>query len=161
VIRGKKSGGSATDAEFVRLKAGLRAWLTGLPMRDIETALGVNAVDLGHCPRARDLALKLASRSLYLVISSLAEAVGVVVARHGRPVRQPAILETLAYGIRRGLDHPDKIAFAHLRPTIRSRVLLHVAFARDLGSPTALDGRDFQAVRASVSARLAFDDLAI
>jgi len=152
VMRGKQSGGPATDAEFAHLKAGLRAWLTGLPMRDVEAALGVGADDLGHCLRARDLALKLASRSLYLVISSVAEAVGVILARHGRPVRQPAILETLAYAIRRGLDHPDKIAFAHLRPTIRSRVLLHAAFARDVGAPTVLDGQDFQEVRANLSA---------
>jgi ATP-dependent RNA helicase HelY len=155
VMRGKKSGGPATDAEFVQLKAGLRAWLTGLPMRDIEAALGVEADHIGHCPRARDLALKLASRSLYLVVSSLAEAVRVILAQHGRSVREPAILETLAYGIRRGLDHPDKIAFAHLRPTIRSRVLLHTAFARDLREPTALNGQDFQAVRANVSTKLA------
>jgi ATP-dependent RNA helicase HelY len=154
------SRGPATDAEFAHLKAGLRAWLAGLPMRDVEAALGVGADDLGHCLRA-NLALKLASRSLYLVISSVAEAVGVILARHGRPVRQPAILETLAYAIRRGLDHPDKIAFAHLRPTIRSRVLLHAAFARDVGAPTVLDCQDFQEVRANLSARLAFGDLKI
>jgi hypothetical protein len=141
------------DAPFAVIEARVTA-----SMRDIEAALGVDAVDLGHCPRARDLALKLAARNLYLVISSLAEAVGVVLARQGRPVRQPSVLETLAYGVRRGLDHPDKIAFAHLRPTIRSRVLLHASFARDVGAPTALNGQDFQAVRASVSARLAFGD---
>jgi hypothetical protein len=63
VMRGKQSGGPATDAEFAHLKAGLRAWLTGLPMRDVEAALGVGADDLGHCLRARDLALKLAEAS--------------------------------------------------------------------------------------------------
>jgi ATP-dependent RNA helicase HelY len=154
VMRGRKTGGTATDAEFVGLKAGLRAWLTGLPMRDVEAALGVGADGIGHCPRARDLALKLASRSLYLVVSSLAEVVRVILARHGRPVQHPAVLETLAYGIRRGIDHPEKVAFAHIRPTIRSRVLLHAAFARDLGVPNALAGQDFQAVKAGVSARL-------
>jgi hypothetical protein len=99
VMRGKKSGGPATDAEFVQLKAGLRAWLTGLPMRDIEAALGVDADHIGHCPRARDLALKLASRSLYLIGSSLAEAVRIILSRHNRPVREPAVFETLGYGI--------------------------------------------------------------
>jgi hypothetical protein len=158
VMRGRKTGGPATDAEFVRLKAGLRAWLTGLPMRDIEVALGAEAARVGHCPRARDLALKLASRSLYLVVSSLTQVVRVILARHGRGVQQPAVLETLAYGIRRGIDHPEKIAFAHIRTTIRARVLLHGAFARDLGAPNALAGQDFQAVRSGVSARLAFSD---
>jgi hypothetical protein len=161
VMRGRKTGGPATDAEFVGLKTGLRAWLTGLPMCDVEMALGADMDDVGHCPRARDLALKLASRGLYLVYSSLAEVVRVILARHSRPVQQPAILETLAYGIRRGIDHPEKVAFAHLRPTVRSRVLLHAAFARHLGVPNALGGQDFQAVRASVSARLAFGDTAI
>jgi SIR2-like domain len=32
-------------------------------------------------------------------------------------------------------------------------LLLHVAFARDLGTPTALDGRDFQAVMAELAER--------
>jgi hypothetical protein len=159
VMRGKKSGGPATDAEFVRLKDGFRAWLSGLPMRDIEAALGVDVNHIGHCPRARDLALKLASRSLYLVVAALAEAVRVVLARHGRQVRSPAILETLPYAIRRGLDHPDKIAFAQLRPTIRSRVLIHTAFARDAGAPTALNGEDFQQVRGNLTARLLFRNL--
>jgi ATP-dependent RNA helicase HelY len=159
VMRGKKSGGPATDDEFLRLKAGFRAWLTGLPMRDVEASLGVDSDKIRRCLRARDLALKLASRSLYLVISSLAEVVRVIFARLRRPVQQPAILETLAYGLRRGIDHPDKIAFAQLRPTIRSRVLLHSAFARDFGAPTDLNGRDFQTIRADVSAKLAFSDL--
>jgi hypothetical protein len=127
-------------------------------MRDIEVALGAEAGGIGRCPRARDLALKLASRNLYLAVSSLAEVARVILTRHERPVQQPAILETLAYGIRRGIDHPEKIAFAHLRPTVRSRVLLHAAFARDLGVPGAVAGLDFQAVRAGVSARLAFGD---
>jgi hypothetical protein len=161
VMRGKKTGGPASDAEFIRLKKGLRAWLTGLPMREVELALRADADDIGHCDRARDLALKLVSRSLYLAASSLAETVRVILARNGRPVQQPAVLETLAYGIRRGLDHPEKIAFAHLRPTIRSRVLLHAAFDRDLGAPTALNGQDFQAVRAIVSSRLAFGNLTL
>jgi ATP-dependent RNA helicase HelY len=159
VMRGRKTGGPATDAEFVRLNAGLRAWLTGLPMRDVEVALGVEANRIGHCPRARDLALKIASRSLYLIVSSLAEVVRIILTRHGRPVQRPAVLETLAYGMRRGIDHPEKIAFAHLRPTIRSRVLLHAAFARELGVPGALAAEDFQVVRATVSARLAFGGL--
>jgi hypothetical protein len=155
VMRGRKSGGPATDEEFIRLKAGLRAWLTGRPMRDVEVALSGGAENIGRCLRARDLALKVASRSIYLVAASLAEAVISIFARQNQPVPQPAVLETLAYCLRRGLDSPEKAAFAELRSSVRSRVLLHQAFARDLGPPDVLRGLNFQDVRTRLMARLA------
>jgi len=36
----------------------------------------------------------------------------------------PAVLEILAYAIRRGLDSPEKVAFAYRTSSARSRVLL-------------------------------------
>src|SRR5271169_378075 len=73
VIRGKKKGGSPNAEEFSRLKEGLRAWIKGQPLREIELALGVPSNKLKCCPRARDLVLKLANRSLYLIGTSLVE----------------------------------------------------------------------------------------
>jgi ATP-dependent RNA helicase HelY len=70
VVRGKKKGGPPAAAEFVSLNAGLRAWVKGNSFHDIEIALGAAADKVKCCPRARDLVLKLANRSLYLIASS-------------------------------------------------------------------------------------------
>jgi hypothetical protein len=53
VMRGTKTGGDPTAAEFECLKSGLQAWLSGRPICDIERALGVEPEDLGKCLRAR------------------------------------------------------------------------------------------------------------
>jgi ATP-dependent RNA helicase HelY len=70
VMRGKKSGPAPTAEEFQSLKVGLRAWLSGRPLRDVERALGAEEDDIEYCPRARDLALKLANRNLYLILAA-------------------------------------------------------------------------------------------
>src|SRR6516225_10368480 len=79
----------------------------------MEAALGVAPQKIRHCPRSRDLVLKLANRSLYLVAASMAEVARVTYAGLGVTAPQPAVLETLPVAIRKGLDTPDKIAFAY------------------------------------------------
>jgi ATP-dependent RNA helicase HelY len=143
VMRGTKTGGDPTAAEFECLKSGLQAWLSGRPICDIERALGVEPEDLGKCLRARDLLLKLASRPLYLVISAVAEIARSLCERRGVPIPTPALLEILPVAFRKGFDTPDKVAFAQARTKIRSRVELHNAFAREIGAPLNVLGRDY------------------
>jgi ATP-dependent RNA helicase HelY len=154
VVRGKKKGGHPTAQEFGLLKEGLHAWLTGRPLREIETALGVPNNKLKCCPRARDLILKLANRSLYLICASMVELARSVLDAQGLVIPQPSVLETLAVAIRKGLDTPDKVAFAYRRPSIRSRVLLHSSFASDIGEPMILHGQDYATVLTETTARL-------
>jgi ATP-dependent RNA helicase HelY len=156
IVRGKKKGGSPSPQEFTLLKAGLRAWITGRPFNEIEAALGVAPPKIRHCPRSRDLVLKLANRSLYLVGASMVEVARVTYAGLGITAPQPAVLETLPVAIRKGLDTPDKIAFAYRQPAIRSRVLLHERFASTLGAPIDIAGLDYATVLAQTTARLAF-----
>jgi ATP-dependent RNA helicase HelY len=156
VVRGKKSGGPPTAAEFTLLKAGLNAWVTGRSFHEIELALGVAANNVKRCQRARDLVLKLANRSLYLIASSLVEVAKLVLAAQGVNPPQPAVLEILAVAIRKGLDTPDKIAFAYRRPNLRSRVLIHRSFTELLGAPGDTAGLDYAAVLMHTTARIAF-----
>ena len=156
VVRGKKRGGPPTAAEFASLKAGLKAWVTGLWFHEIELALGVAANQVKRCPRARDLVLKLANRSLYLIAASFVEVAKLVFAANGLKAPQPAVLETLAVAIRKGLDAPDKIAFAYRRPTVRSRVLIHRSFSELLGAAADTAGLDYATVLTHTTARIAF-----
>jgi ATP-dependent RNA helicase HelY len=156
VVRGKKKGDPPTAGEFERLKRGFRAWLTGRPLCEIETSLGVAKERIKHCPRARDLVLKLANRSFYLIAASVVEVARNVLAAQGAAAMQPSVLETLAVAIRKGLDTPDKVAFAYRRPTIRSRVLLHASFARVLGESLPLQGQDYATILTQTTTRLGF-----
>ncbi len=156
VVRGKKTGGSPTAEEFERLKAGLRAWISGGTFREIELALGVPSGKLKYCPRARDLVLKLANRRLYLVAASIVDVARLTFSSQDVTPPQPAVLETLSVAIRKGLDTPDKIAFAYRRPNIRSRVFLHRDFASTLGAPADNSGLDYAAVLSQTTARLLF-----
>jgi hypothetical protein len=156
VVRGRKTGGSPTAAEFGLLKAGLRAWVTGRSFHDIELALGVAPDRVKSCPRARDLILKLANRSLYLIAGSFVEVAKLVLAAQNVAAPQPAVLETLAVSIRKGLDTPEKVAFAYRRPALRSRVLIHRGFAALFSTPSDTAGLDYATVLTLTTARLAF-----
>jgi ATP-dependent RNA helicase HelY len=138
------------------LNAGLKAWVTGRSFHEIELALGVAANKVKCCPRARDLVLKLANRGLYLIAASFVDVAKLVLATQGANPPQPAVLETLAVAIRKGLDTPDKIAFAYRRPTVRSRVLIHRGFTALLGAPANTTGLDYATVLTQTSARIAF-----
>ena len=156
VSRGKKSEPALTPAEFARLKAGLSAWVGGKPFDEIEVALGVPAASVGTCIRSRDLVLKLTNRRLYMIAVAVVElAKGKLVAA-GLEAVNPAVLEILPVAIRRGWDSPEKAAFAHRNPSIRTRVGTHRAFVARFGHPNPMLGRTFREVLDQVDAQIAF-----
>jgi ATP-dependent RNA helicase HelY len=159
VARGKKTGGDLTAAEFERFRAGLHAWISGLPFEDIERALGVPDRKIRACARARDLVLKIVNRKLYIISSALAELAKVKFTEAKFQDPQPAVLEILAYALRRGLDTPEKVAFAHHRPGIRSRVAMHRAMARQVGVLPPQPGALFRDVLRRIEGVLAFLDV--
>lgn len=156
VARGKKTGGEITDVELDRMKLGMRAWLTGRPFSEMERALGANEDRIKWCPRARDLALKLANRSFYMIIAAVAEVATVVLKRHELAAVEPSLFEILPVAFRKGFDTADKVAYAQVRSQIRSRVLLHQSFAREIGVPLDLEGRGYLDVVDAINMRLAF-----
>jgi ATP-dependent RNA helicase HelY len=156
VCRGTKSVPALNPAEFGRLKAGLRAWVTGQPFDRIEVALGVAAGDVDACVRSRDLVLKLANRRLYLIAAAIAELVKEKLAALEVQAVNPAVLEILPIAVRRGWDTPEKAAFAHRHPGIRGRVSAHRAYTARLGRMTPTIGRTFTEVLNYVDLHLAF-----
>jgi ATP-dependent RNA helicase HelY len=89
----------------------------------------------------------------------MVEVAKIVLAAQGMNAPQPAVLETLPVAIRKGLDAPDKIAFAYRRPSLRSRVLIHRSFATLLGAPAESAGLDYAAVLTQTTARIAFAEV--
>jgi ATP-dependent RNA helicase HelY len=153
VARGEKVGGPITLAEFASLKKGVRAWLEGLPLNGIEKALGAPDVRLGRCPRARDLVLKVANRTFYLIIGAISDLAVRAYESDSRLPPNPAVLETLSVAFRKGFDTPAKVALADLRPEIRSRVLLHVAYHNRYSTFESEPGSDYTTIRAQISLR--------
>ena len=157
VTRGRKTGGDSTDAELTLLKPTLRAWLSGEPFTAIEIALGVDPANVRTCRRARDFVLRLMNRRFYMIAGAATALVQHVLAENGRISPNPAVLEILGVAVRKGLDLPEKVAFAHRSPSIRSRVVLHRSYAaRTVNRPDLL-GADFQTILRSIDAHLALE----
>jgi len=154
VTRGKKAGGESSAAEMTLLKTALEGWLKGEPFNRIEASLGVPTAKVGVCKRTRDLINQIANRQLYMVAAAASEVIRQTLAAKGKVTANPAVLEILAYAIRRGLDSPEKVAFAYRYPNARSRVLLHRAFTDKLGDRPPLLGYDFEQVMRHLDAVL-------
>ncbi len=159
VTRGSKTGGESTGQEMALLKTGLAAWLRGEPFYQIEASLGVPVAKIGICKRTRDLVNQIANRQMYMVAAAASEVIQQALATKGKVAANPAVLEILPYAIRRGLDSPEKVAFAYRTPSARSRVLLHRAFAEKVGEREPMLGHDFEQVMRHLDAVLAFGSL--
>jgi hypothetical protein len=72
----------------------------------------------------------------------------------------PAVLEVLSVAIRKGLDSPDKVAFAHRKTALRSRVAIHRSYGELMPNRSDQIGADFQTVLRSIDAHLAFGSIA-
>ena len=103
-----------------------------------------------------DLINQIANRQLYMVAAAAAEVIRQTLIAKEKVAENPAVLEILAYAIRRGLDSPEKVAFAYRTPSARSRVLLHRAFAEKIGDREPMLGSDFEGVMRHLDAVLAF-----
>lgn len=158
VTRGRKTGGDSTDAEMALLKPAFRAWLSGAPFAAIEATLGVAPAQIRACKRARDFVLRLMNRRFYMIAGAVAALVQNALGEAGRVNANPATLETLAIAVRKGLDSPEKVAFAHRSPSIRSRVVLHRTYAQRIVNRPVQMGLDFQAILHSIDVHLAFGE---
>jgi hypothetical protein len=160
VTRGKKTGGDCTDAELLLLKQALHAWLTGAPFASIEAALGVPPAKIKTCKRSRDFVLRLMNRRFYMIAGALTALVQHAYQEAAKVSPNPAALDILSVAIRKGLDSPDKVAFAHRKTGLRSRVAVHRSYRELMPNRTDQVGADFQTVLRSIDAHLAFGSIA-
>ena len=58
----------------------------------------------------------------------------------------------------KGFDTPEKAAFAHIHPELRTRVLIHEFFMRRVGAREPVINQDFRDVMRHIEAVLAFAD---
>lgn len=160
VTRGKKTGGDSTNSELLLLKPALHAWLTGASFASIEAALGVPQAKIKTCKRSRDFVLRLMNRRFYMIAGAITALVQNALQEAEKVSPNPAVLEILSVAIRKGLDSPDKVAFAHRKTALRSRVAIHRSYHELMPNRSDQVGADFQTVLRSIDAHLAFGSIA-
>lgn len=131
-----KSGELTADALF-ELIPGLNAWISGLPIKDVEFALGGEPNSTSQskrsCPRARELLGSVVPRGLSFILGLITRVVTDVDPYNVQEELSPSIVDSLSSAIRLGYDIPEKLNFAFANPSIISRVGVHIAYARENG----------------------------
>ncbi|RWL47624.1 MAG: DEAD/DEAH box helicase [Mesorhizobium sp.] len=118
------------------LAPGIKGWIQGKPLNEIERALGGNpdgkSKTAKMCPRARELIATFIPRGLSFIIgvvSRMAEELGVA-SRQGD--LDEAMLKGLSAAVRRGFDTLEKLEYANNNKRIVGRVKLHRLYSERL-----------------------------
>ena len=126
---GLSRSGAVSAAELRIVAAGLRAWVHGAPLSQIETALGGNPFagpsSASLCPRARELVGTVIPRGISFIVSIVSHLARTTVDGAGQQDLVRDTLDVLATCVRRGFDSADMLRFANDNPSVLSRVQLH------------------------------------
>lgn len=128
-----KSANTLVDAEMLDiLVPGLKGWISGKPLNEIETSLGGDPNGktdaLKMCPRARELISTFIPRGLSFIIGVVARMAEELDLTSNQEELDESLLRSLSAAIRRGFDSVEKLEFANNHKEILSRVQLHKRF---------------------------------
>lgn len=138
-IAGKKSTEALDVGDVASLLPGVRAWITGQSIRQIEIVLGGEPDSTSSrtkrlCPKARDLAGTILPRGLSFTLGLVSKMAKELEPYDAQPALSPQVVEALSAAIRLGYDTPEKLLFASQHKAILSRVQMHEAFAAETGA---------------------------
>ena len=132
-VVGKSAKQELAEGDIEKLLPGIRAWITGKPIRQIEIELGgtpdVDAWTKRLCPRARDLVGTIIPRGLSFTLGLISKIVKDLDPFEAQPTLSQQVVEALSAAIRKGFDTPEKLFHASQDKSILSRVQMHEAFA--------------------------------
>ncbi|TMP87533.1 DEAD/DEAH box helicase [Pseudoalteromonas ruthenica] len=132
---GRNKNGELSDDVLDALSLGVRAWLSGFPLRDIEIALGGNPdsdnATAKACPRARELVGTVLPRGLSFIMGLVTRIVTEISPYDNQESLSSEAVEALSTAIRLGYDSPEKLAFSFSNSAILSRVGVHQAFNQE------------------------------
>ena len=126
---GKTAKQELAEGDVAKLLPGIRAWITGKPIRQIEIELG-GAPDAGSrtkrlCPRARELVGTLIPRSLSFTLGLVSKIVKDINPFATQPALSQQTIEVLGTAVRKGYDTPEKLFYAGEHLSVLSRVQMH------------------------------------
>jgi hypothetical protein len=133
-IVGKKATEHLEEGDIAKLLPGIRAWITGQPLKQIEVELGGDPDSTSSrtkrlCPKARDLVGTIIPRGLSFTLGLISKVAKDLEPFASQPTLNQQVIEALSAAIRKGYDTPEKLFHASQHKSILSRVQLHEAFA--------------------------------
>ena len=130
---GNNKNGDITEQVLNDLIPGINAWIFGLPLNEIELALGgepySNSQTKKSCPRARELVGTVLPRAFSFIMGLVTRVVTEVNPYEIQENLSPDVVDCLSTAIRLGYDTPQKLNFAFSNPLILSRVGVHRAYS--------------------------------
>ena len=130
----KTANDQLVEGDIAKLLPGIRAWITGQPIREIEIALGgtpdsKSARTKRLCPRARELVGTIIPRGLSFTLGLISKIAKGLDPFETQLALSQQVVEALSAAVRKGFDTPEKLFFASQHKSILSRVQMHEAFA--------------------------------
>ncbi|MES0009294.1 DEAD/DEAH box helicase [Mesorhizobium sp. M0062] len=136
IAAGKTAKSPLNEAVLDTLLPGIRAWLSGKPLNEIERDLGGNpdgkSDSTKMCPRARDLIATFIPRGLSFILGVVSRMVEEIGAASSQDDFNEAVLKSLTAAARRGFDTVEKLEYANSHKEILGRVQLHLLYAESL-----------------------------
>jgi hypothetical protein len=132
-VVGKTAKQELAEGDVKKLLPGIRGWITGQPIRQIEIDLGGSPDDAKArtkilCPRARELVGTIIPRGLSFTLSLISKVVKDLDPFDLQPTLTQQTVETLSAAVRKGFDTPELLFYASQHKSILSRVQMHEAF---------------------------------
>lgn len=136
---GETKGGEITTDTINLLLHGIKGWIFGKPICDIEKMLGGDPYSdkesLKTCPRARELISNVIPRGISFIMGLVAHVLSNMDSLNEENGLHKEVVESMATAVRRGFDTPEKLKFAKQNEHLLSRVVMHNVFAgRALGT---------------------------
>jgi superfamily II DNA/RNA helicase len=142
---GKTATSPLDPAVLDVLSGGVKSWIFGSPLNEIESKLGGNPNGKSStekaCPQARELISTFIPRGLCFVmgvVSRMAEDLGVTLEQENL---DETLLKSVSAAVRRGYDTVEKLEFANAHKEILGRVQLHRLYEQ-AGLAFDFDGDD-------------------
>jgi len=132
---GNNKNGEITEQVLSDLMPGINAWISGLSLKEVETALGgepdSNTQTKKSCPRMRELVTSVLPRGLSFIMGLITRVVAEVAPYEIQDNLSPDVIDSLSTAIRLGYDTPEKLKFSFSHPSILSRVAMHKAYLQE------------------------------
>jgi hypothetical protein len=124
---GAKKDGVLSGDRLQDLLPGVRAWIKGKPLVEIEKKLGgaPTSAKGRHCPRARELVGTVIPRTFSFVMGLISHVVLEADPFDQQESLDRDVVEYLGTAIRKGYDTVGKVSFAGEHPGVLSRVEMH------------------------------------
>lgn len=130
---GSKKDGEVGADTLDGLLPGVKAWILGKPIAEIEIALGGNPLAASDtkriCPRSRELVGTVIPRTLSFILSIVSYVVTELDPFDTQEELSRELVESLGTAVRLGYDSVEKLTFSTQNANLLGRVQAHRAWA--------------------------------